>query len=365
LPHIGGANIEANTGRLLDLRTAEHEELISGKHRFGAQDVLYSKIRPYLRKVALPSFAGLCSADIYPLRSKDGVLEREYLFYVLLSDAFTDYANRVSNRAGMPKINREQLFSFELDLPTVDEQRRIVCRVRECMHRIDELCELRVQSRSIAASLLPAFLNEASKSTEGPSVPLGEVLEDSQNGRSIRADTERGDGAVLTLSAVRSLNLDLTARKVVSFDEAMAQKYGVRKGDVFVSRSNTRGLVGLSAIVMDEPPPRTIYPDLLIRLAPLRSKLHPRYLAFALRFPDVRNQIQERATGSSQSMVKISGERLRKVRVPIPPLDVQHILVKALDEAYETCSSLERSLDQPEVDHMRAAVLRKAFAGEL
>jgi len=217
----------------------------------------------------------------------------------------------------------------------------------------------------MATALLPAYLNDASKALEAPSVPLGDVLQDTQNGRSIRTDGELGGGAVLTLSAVRRLILDLSARKVAHFDDAVARRYQVNTGDVFVSRSNTRELVGLASIVRDDVPPRTIYPDLLIRLTPNTEMVRSRFLAYALRFPDVRRQIQDRASGSSQSMVKISGERLRGVRIPVPSLLAQDLLVRELDEAYETCSLLQPALVQPEIGHLRSAVLRKVFPSEL
>src|SRR5262249_16887276 len=138
------------------------------------------------------------------------------------------------------------LAHHELPLPPLDEQRRIVERIKQCMDRIDELHELRAQSKAMAVSLLPAYLNEASKTAKGTSALLGDVLQDTQNGRSIRTDRHAGNGSVLTLSAVRSISLDMSARKAVSFEEAVAQKYQIRSGDVVISRSNTRELVGLS-----------------------------------------------------------------------------------------------------------------------
>lgn len=120
--HIGGANIEAKTGKLLDLRTAREENLISGKFIFDESMVLYSKIRPYLMKVVRPDFKGLCSADIYPLSPKNGVLDRNYLFHMLLSPQFTDYANAGSARAGMPKVNRGHLFSYRCFFPPIELQ---------------------------------------------------------------------------------------------------------------------------------------------------------------------------------------------------------------------------------------------------
>jgi len=79
MPHVGPENIEEGTGRILNPKLARELGLISGKYLFGPADIIYSKIRPYLRKAALPSFVGICSADMYPLKAKDGLV-REFLF---------------------------------------------------------------------------------------------------------------------------------------------------------------------------------------------------------------------------------------------------------------------------------------------
>lgn len=98
LPHVGAANIESKTGALIDVMTARQEQLISGKFLFEETTVLYSKIRPYLKKVARPDFARLCSADIYPLTPKPGLMNRDYLYYLLLSPDFTEFAIQGSAR---------------------------------------------------------------------------------------------------------------------------------------------------------------------------------------------------------------------------------------------------------------------------
>ena len=125
LPHVGAGNIESKTSALVDVKTAREENLISGKFLFDESMVLYSKIRPYLMKVVRPDFNGLCSADIYPLVPKPGVITRDYLYYLLLAPAFTEYAIKGSARAGMPKVNREHLFAYQVALPSVQEQTRI------------------------------------------------------------------------------------------------------------------------------------------------------------------------------------------------------------------------------------------------
>ena len=126
--HIGAGNIEAKTGRLFGIKTAREEKLISGKFLYSENDVLYSKIRPYLEKVALPAQAGLCSADIYPLQPGP-LLTRMFLFYTLVSETFTEYAISGSSRTGMPKVNREHLFKYEMKVPPLAVQTEIVERL--------------------------------------------------------------------------------------------------------------------------------------------------------------------------------------------------------------------------------------------
>lgn len=127
--HVGGANIESVTGELFDLKTAKEEGLISGKFLFNESMVLYSKIRPYLMKVARPDFKGLCSADIYPLLPVQGKMTRDYLFHLLLSPNFTQYAIKGSARAGMPKVNREHLFEYRFYIGPIEEQIQIVSKL--------------------------------------------------------------------------------------------------------------------------------------------------------------------------------------------------------------------------------------------
>jgi len=117
LLHIGPDRIEKNTGRLLPALTAREEGLISKKFLFNDEYVLYSKIRPYLKKVAISNFTGLCSADMYPVKPVDGKTTKEFLWMLLLSDLFDSYIKSLAERANIPKLNRKELASFKFSLP--------------------------------------------------------------------------------------------------------------------------------------------------------------------------------------------------------------------------------------------------------
>ncbi len=137
--HIGPENIESDTGRLLLSKTAKELGLRSGKYLFHDRHILYSKIRPYLNKVTLPSFSGICSADMYPLQSKSDDLIREFIFYFLLSEKFVSQAVSFQTRTGIPKINRQQLGSTLLPIPPKDEQQQISKILSVCDRKIQAL----------------------------------------------------------------------------------------------------------------------------------------------------------------------------------------------------------------------------------
>ena len=139
LPHVNGENIEAGTGRILYLKSSAELGMRSGKYLFKKGDVLYSKLRPYLRKATTVDFDGLCSADMYPLTPKTGEITPDFLCLVLLSPEFTQYANDESKRTRMPKLNRNQLMVWKHRVPPVDKQRSIVDQLDRQKRFVDDI----------------------------------------------------------------------------------------------------------------------------------------------------------------------------------------------------------------------------------
>ena len=70
LPHVSGANMESRTCRLLPVRTAEADGVTSGKYLFAPGTILYSKIRPYLRKAVFADLQGALQRRCVPHSSR-------------------------------------------------------------------------------------------------------------------------------------------------------------------------------------------------------------------------------------------------------------------------------------------------------
>ena len=98
--------MESRTCRLLPVRTAEADGVTSGKYLFAPGTILYSSRRPYLRKAVFADFQGLCSADVYPIRVARDDIDPHFLKWSLVAEPFTAYANSLSGRTRMPKLNR-------------------------------------------------------------------------------------------------------------------------------------------------------------------------------------------------------------------------------------------------------------------
>ncbi len=159
--HVGGANIESKTGRLIDLKTVAEENLKSSKFVFDESMVLYNKIRPYLMKVARPDFSGVCSADMYPLTPKAGKATRDFIYYELMSRRFTEYAISGSNRAGMPKVNREHLFAYRFKLPSLAVQQQICEHLDSAVEAVHSLGHEMATANLESTQLREAILRKA------------------------------------------------------------------------------------------------------------------------------------------------------------------------------------------------------------
>jgi len=126
--HIAPNHIESWTGVVSNFQTVLADGVTSAKHRFTKGQIIYSKIRPYLAKVTIAEFDGLCSADMYPVNSRINI---QFLFHWMLTSEFTEWASNAESRSVLPKINQKDLSRIPVPTPPIEEQAEIVRRVEE------------------------------------------------------------------------------------------------------------------------------------------------------------------------------------------------------------------------------------------
>jgi type I restriction enzyme S subunit len=169
--HLAPNHIEAHTGKISGCLTIADDKVTSPKHLFKAGQLVYSKIRPNLCKVAIPSFDGLCSADMYPI---DTELHTRYLWLWMLTDRFTEWAANAESRTVLPKINKNQLGKIPTPVAPREEQTEIVRRVETLFAFADRLEARLAQAQTAATRLTPALLAKAFRGELVPQDPNDE-----------------------------------------------------------------------------------------------------------------------------------------------------------------------------------------------
>ena len=113
--YLGLEHIPRRSISIKERTTAE--TVISDKLRFQERDILFGKIRPYLHKVALAHFSGVCSSDTIVIRPRNTTYEG-YLLFTVFSDTFVDLATVASKGTKMPRADWGFLKKLELAVPS-------------------------------------------------------------------------------------------------------------------------------------------------------------------------------------------------------------------------------------------------------
>ena len=172
LPYVGMEDMESNTGRFLG--SLDPQTVKSSTFKFDAEHVLYGRLRPYLNKVLVPNFSGHCSTEIFPLKPSSE-LDRGFLFYWLTMSGTVDQINRTCTGARMPRANMKEVMTFQIPLPPLHEQKRIVAILDEAFAGIDAAIANTEKNLANARELFESYLNfkllPVASSTPNPFIP--------------------------------------------------------------------------------------------------------------------------------------------------------------------------------------------------
>lgn len=145
--------IESESGEIVEKRYAAASDAGTSTFNFDTGNVLYSKLRPYLNKVAVPDEAGIATTELIPLRPDPKTLNPRFLAYYLRSPGFVNQASHHVAGAKMPRVVMDWFWAHEAPIPSPREQSRIV----ELLDEADSLRRLRREADAKATRILPAL----------------------------------------------------------------------------------------------------------------------------------------------------------------------------------------------------------------
>lgn len=129
-------DIEKESGKILRYKTGIHKSIKGNRAVFSKGDILYSKLRPYLKKILIAPEDGVCTTELVPFSCYGGV-NHQYIVSVLKSPYVTNIVNAASYGVKMPRVGKDIMENLIIPLPPLAEQKRIV----EKLDKLLPLCE--------------------------------------------------------------------------------------------------------------------------------------------------------------------------------------------------------------------------------
>ena len=385
LPQISPENIEKGSGKLLSYKTVEESGIISGNHLFHEGQLLYSKIRPKLNKVCIAPFPGLCSADMYPIESKQNI---RFLMYCMLSDAFVGQVSMITeDRVKMPKINQDELSSLLLAFPpTRSEQQAIANFLDTKCTEIDVVLEKTRISIEEYKKLKQAIITQAvTKGVQGDrpmkesgiawigSIPsewdvstLGKFIA-IDSGISIGRQYELGTPLVevpyLRVANVQGDHLDLSDVATIVVTPEEAEKYRLKAGQLLMTEGGDRDKLGRGCLWNGEIE-NCIHQNHIFSVQ-TDDRLSVRYLDY-LTTSEVARVYFDVTAKKTTNLACTSKSTIQKFVIPIPSVTEQRAICNYLDEK---CQKLDRVLQKKEsiieqLDSYKKSVIYEYITGK-
>lgn len=135
----------------------------SNKNRFYTGDILYGKLRPYLKKVIVAEEPGVCTTEIIPFRGYNDIVSK-YIMYYLKSPYIDSYVNNITHGMSMPRLGTDKARMLLFQLPPLTEQHRIVQKVDELIVLCDQLekaLEKKAQSKELASKSISNLIQKS------------------------------------------------------------------------------------------------------------------------------------------------------------------------------------------------------------
>ena len=361
------------TGRFTRIGAGQASDVRSSKMAFGAGDILYGKLRPYLDKAVLVCDEGICTTELLVLRPKEGI-NPHFLTGVVHTPAFVEYA--VSGTTGVqhPRTSWAHIREFLLPVSILKEQDKIAGMlwltheaIAACQTTLETAHELK---RATMRTLFTRGLRgEAQKETEiGPmpesweTVPvagIAEVKGGKRMPKGVSLTVEKTGTPYIRVTDFHNHSVEVDQVRFVprGYETAIA-RYTISKADVYISIAGTIGLVG-------QVPQRLDGANLTENAAKITSidpRVVTRFLMYALASIACQSQIV-RATGRN-AQPKLALTRFERIELPLPlTLDEQHEIVAILD-------AIDRKIDlhrrkRAVLDELFKALLHKLMTGEI
>ncbi len=315
--------------------------------------------------IAKNGWEGSFGAFCIGIRAKPDIVEPFYLYQFLNSPIFRNWTLS-SVGANIKNIRKSELESFKLSLPSLPEQRRLA----SILDKADQIRRKRTETIKLLDQLLRSvfleMFGDPVRNERGWEVlKVKDVVKKISAGWSVKGEErsrKNNEFGVLKISSVTLGEFNPNEHKAVNNMAIKKHLIFPKKGDLLISRANTRELVAASCLVLEDQE-FLFLPDKIWKVELDEKRIFNSYLKFLLSEDKFRDRIRSRATGTSGSMLNISQGKFLNLDLAVPPIELQKRFSDVMWKIFGIKNKLREAKNS--TADLFGVLTQRAFWGEL
>lgn len=305
----------------------------------------------------------IVSSHYFLYGHKPDRLDNKYLGWFVKTPSFRQQVE-AQGSTNYAAIRPDDVLGYEIPLPPLDEQGRIVARVEELAAKVEEARKLKEATRSEIRYLLPQSASsryDAAVSRFGVE-RLDTLCHRITDGSHYTPHYVESGIPFISVKDITGGAIDFDAARRISEEEhcELTKRCKPERDDVLLTKIGTTGY----AKVVDVDREFSIFVSLAL-LKIKKDRLMPRFAEHMLNSSRLKQIAKDgtRGVGNQNLVLKF----IRDFPMPVPPLENQARIVEELDELRAKANAVEAISDETaaELGAMLPAILDKAFKGEL
>ncbi|MGB6082594.1 restriction endonuclease subunit S [Moheibacter sp.] len=371
---LRATNIDLGTGKLIfdELKYLREDLEIKPVYALKKDSLLIcfsSGSKSHLGKIALVDddypnfFFGGFIGQINPSEKIDS----KYLFYCLSSETYKDYISNLTDGVNINNLKATDLKSFQIPLPPLPEQQRIVSILDEAFAAIAKAKANAEQNLKNAKELFESYLQGVFENGNWETKTIQEITK-VVNGYAFASKDFKPTN---TVKSVKITNVGVK-EFVEEADNYLPEKFKetlkdfqVKEGNIVIALTRTIISAGLKVAVVPASYDGALVNQRVAALVPNEKLVNQNFLYFYLTTSGVAKYVLEHVNTLMQPNLSIND--LKNMPVPCPPLKDQQTIVRQLDALRAETQKLEAVYQKKiaDLEELKKSILQKAFKGEL